>query len=105
MTVDTPSDDTDRNSSMPLTVLTASSILSVISVSICSGEAPAWRVVMRMVGKSTFGNRSTPSWKNENPPMTVSVRMSTDANTGRLTERLASHCMTRLQEGRDDRTR
>ena len=35
-----PSDEIERSSSMPLMVLTASSILSVISVSICSGAAP-----------------------------------------------------------------
>ena len=40
MTCETPSDEIERSSSMPLIVLTASSILSVISVSICSGAAP-----------------------------------------------------------------
>ena len=40
MTCEMPSDEIDRRSSMPLIVLTASSILSVISVSICSGAAP-----------------------------------------------------------------
>ena len=42
MTCETPSDEIERSSSMPLMVLTASSILSVISVSICSGAAPGW---------------------------------------------------------------
>ena len=36
---------------MPLMVLTASSILSVTSVSTCSGAAPGRRVVTRMVGE------------------------------------------------------
>ena len=45
MTCDTPSDEVDRSSSMPLIVLTASSILSVTSVSICSGAAPGCTVV------------------------------------------------------------
>ncbi len=58
-----PSDDVDRSSSMPLTVLTASSILSVISVSISSGAEPGWRVVTVTIGKSTLGKRSTPSFK------------------------------------------
>ena len=56
ITIDTPSDDVERSSSMPLIVLTASSILSVTSVSICSGAAPGWTVVTTTVGKSTFGN-------------------------------------------------
>ena len=40
MTCETPSDELERSSSMPLMVLTAPSILSVISVSTSSGEAP-----------------------------------------------------------------
>src|SRR5262249_30302122 len=96
MTCEIPSDETDRSSSMPLIVLTASSILSVISVSICSGAAPGCTVVTSTVGKSTFGKRSTPRRVNENAPMTVSERMSTVAKTGRLTQSAASHCMTGL---------
>ena len=61
-TCEMPSDEIDRNSSMPLTVLTASSILSVISVSISSGAEPGWRVVTVIIGKSTLGKRSTPSF-------------------------------------------
>ncbi|CAN5859725.1 hypothetical protein BH24ACI4_BH24ACI4_10890 [soil metagenome] len=92
-TCETPSDDMDRSSSIPLIVLTASSILSVISLSISSGAAPGSRVVTITVGKSTFGKRSTPSRPNETAPMTVSERMRTVAKTGRLTEMEASHCM------------
>jgi len=44
-TCDTPSDEIERSSSMPLIVLTAPSILSVISVSTSSGAAPGRRVV------------------------------------------------------------
>ena len=44
-TCEMPSDEVEVSSSMPLMVLTASSILSVISVSICSGAAPGRRVV------------------------------------------------------------
>jgi hypothetical protein len=38
---------------MPLIVLTASSTLSVTSLSTCSGAAPGSRVVTVTVGKST----------------------------------------------------
>src|SRR5213078_803514 len=86
-------DEVDRSSSMPLIVLTPSSILSLISVSICSGAPPGCTVVMRIVGKSTFGKRSTPSRVNENAPITVSDRIRTVAKTGRLTQRAASHCI------------
>ena len=93
MTVETPSDEVERSSSMPLIVLTASSILSEISVSTSSGAAPGSRVVTTTVGKSTFGKRSRPSRENENAPMTVSARIRTLAKTGRLTEIAANHCM------------
>src|SRR6185295_16066031 len=93
-TTDTPSDEVERSSSIPLIVLTASSILSEISVSISSGAAPGRRVVTTTVGKSTFGKRSRPRRENENAPITVSARMRTLAKTGRLTEIAANHCMT-----------
>ena len=44
-TCETPSDEFEVSVSMPLMVLTASSTLSVTSVSICSGAAPGRRVV------------------------------------------------------------
>jgi hypothetical protein len=62
-TCDTPSTEAERSSSMPLMVLTAASILSVISLSTSSGAAPGWMVVTVTTGKSTLGNRSRPSWK------------------------------------------
>src|SRR5687767_11107696 len=93
MTVETPSDDVERSSSIPLIVLTASSILSEISVSTSSGAAPGSLVVTTTVGKSTFGNRSRPRRVKENAPITVRARMRTLAKTGRLTEIAASHCM------------
>ena len=46
MTVETPSEEVERSSSIPLIVLTASSILSEISVSTSSGEAPGRRVTI-----------------------------------------------------------
>ena len=61
MTSETPSVEIERSSSMPLMVLTASSILSVTSVSTASGDAPGYGVTMVTSGKSTFGNWSTPS--------------------------------------------
>src|SRR5438874_12663778 len=93
MTCEIPSEEIDRSSSMPLIVLTPCSILSVTSVSICSGAAPGWTVVTTMVGISIFGKRSTPSFVNENAPMTVNERMRTVANTGRLTHSEANHCI------------
>src|SRR5262249_4940037 len=96
ITCETPSDEIERSSSMPLIVLTASSILSLTSVSICSGAAPGWIVVMTTVGKSTLGKRSTPSLVNEKAPITVSERMRTVAKTGRLTQSSANHCISHL---------
>ena len=60
-TCETPSTEVERSSSMPLIVLTAPSTLSVISVSISCGEAPGFTTVTVIVGRSIFGNRSTPS--------------------------------------------
>ena len=62
-TIEMPSDEIDWSSSMPLIVLTASSILSVTSVSISSGLAPTRTVVTVTRGKSTLGKRSTPRVK------------------------------------------
>ena len=93
VTCDTPSDEIDCNWSMPLMVLTASSILSVMSVSISSGAAPTRRVLMTMVGKSTFGKRSTPSCWYANQPTTTSDRTMTVAKIGRRTQSAASLCM------------
>ena len=94
MTCETPSDEFERSSSIPLIVLTASSILSVTSVSTSSGAAPGSLVTTTTVGKSTFGNRSSPSFVKANAPTTVSERVMTVAKTGRRTEIEASHCMT-----------
>ena len=92
-TCETPSTDVERNSSMPLIVLTAASTLSVTSVSISRGLAPWLTTVTVIVGKSIFGNRSTPSVENENTPTTVSDRINIVANTGRRTQISASFCM------------
>ncbi len=60
ITRDAPSVEIDDSSSSPATVLTAASILSVMSVSTDAGAAPGWMVVMVTSGKSTLGNLSTP---------------------------------------------
>ncbi len=61
-TCEMPSDEIDRNSSIPLIVLTASSILSVICVSMSSGAEPVSMVVTVTIGKSILGKRSRPSF-------------------------------------------
>src|SRR5688572_2777280 len=94
-----PSAEFELSWSMPLIVLTASSTLSVTSLSTCSGAAPGRRVVTVTVGKSTCGSRSIPSWPKANAPTTTSERISTDAKTGRRTQSSASHCMTHLLRG------
>jgi hypothetical protein len=65
MTCDWPSTEDDRSASMPLIVLTAPSIFLVISVSICSGDAPGLVTDTDTVGTSMFGSRSTPRPMNE----------------------------------------
>ena len=78
---------------MPLMVLTAASILSVTSVSISRGLAPGLTTVIVIVGKSIFGNRSTPSEKNEKIPTTVRDSINIVAKTGRRTHISANFCM------------
>ncbi len=58
MTCETPSVEIERSSSMPLMVLTASSILSDTSVSTSSGAAPGSAVTTCTIGRSTLGKRS-----------------------------------------------
>src|SRR5690606_7627197 len=98
-TRDAPSIEDERSSSIPLMVLTASSTFSVISVSISSGDAPGLITVTVSVGKSIFGNRSTPRLMNENAPTTTSERISIVAKTGRLTQISANHCIDFLVQG------
>ena len=61
MTSETPGPDTERSSSMPSTVLIASSMRWETSTSVSSGEAPGSCVRTITVGRSTAGKRSTPS--------------------------------------------
>ena len=60
ITTEVPGPEIDRSSSIPSTVLTASSIRLEISVSTSSVEAPGSWVRIETVGRSTEGNRSTP---------------------------------------------
>src|SRR5262245_26467291 len=85
-TWDWPSIVDERSSSSPLMVLTTSSIGLVIWLSISSGEAPSSRVVMVMVGRSTLGKMSTPSWTNEASPSTTRVAITMVVKTGRRTK-------------------
>src|SRR5881275_3157214 len=93
-TCETPSTEVERNSSMPLMVLTAASTLSVTSVSISRGLAPGLTTVTVMVGRSIFGKRSTPNVVTEKSPTTVSDRINIVANTGRRTQISANFCMS-----------
>jgi len=61
-TIETPSAERDRSSSMPLVVFTASSMRLVTWVSTSSGDAPRRVVVMVTTGMSTLGYKSTPSF-------------------------------------------
>ena len=61
MTIELPAPEIERSSSMPSTVLTASSIRWLIRTSTSSGEAPGSCVRMTTVGRSIDGKRSTPS--------------------------------------------
>ena len=54
-------EETERSSSMPSTVLTASSIIWETSDSVSSVEEPGRVVRTETVGRSTDGKRSTPS--------------------------------------------
>ena len=83
----------ERSSSIPLMVLTASSILSATSISTSREEAPGTTVVMATVGNSTLGKRSTPRLAYPAMPSTTITSIITVAKMGRLTLILASHCM------------
>ncbi len=83
VTTETPSEVVDRSSSMPETVLMASSIGLVTDDSISSTLAPCRTVTTETTGNSTFGKRSTPSSPYENRPSTTGMATSTQVKTGR----------------------
>src|ERR1041385_4690688 len=89
-----PWPDTDRNSLMPSTVLTTSSIGWAMSDSTSSGDAPGKLTRTETVGRSTEGKRSTPSLKNPAVPMTTSDNTIIDAKTGRRIQISANFCIT-----------
>ena len=60
---DEPCPEIERNSCMPSTVLTTSSIFCETSLSTSSGEPPGKFVRTLTVGRSTEGKRSTPNRK------------------------------------------
>jgi hypothetical protein len=82
-TVETPSRVVERSSSMPETVLTASSTGLVTDDSTSSTLAPRSVVVTTTTGTSTFGNNSTPSRAYDARPSTTGPMTSMVVNTGR----------------------
>ncbi len=86
-TSEMPSLVVDRSSSMPETVLMISSIGLVTLVSISSTLAPLSVVVTTTIGKSTLGNRSTPSRLRPTSPSTIGAETSITVKTGRLMQR------------------
>jgi len=91
ITRETPSSVVERISSIPLTVLTASSMGLVTRASVSSGAAPGRNVVTITVGTSTLGKRSTPSRMYENHPSTTSTPTNIVAKTGRRTHKSAKN--------------
>ena len=79
VTFERPDEEEERISSMPGTVLTAPSMMSVISVSISCGAAPVLEVEMETVGISIFREAVNAKRKERDPPMTVRMRMMTVA--------------------------
>ena len=82
-TCEMPSLVVERSSSMPETVLMISSIGLVTLVSISSTLAPLSVVVTVTTGKSTLGNRSTPSRRYDASPSTIGAETSITVKIGR----------------------
>ena len=80
----------DVSSSIPETLLSASSTGSTTELAISSGLAPGRLRDTLTVAGSAFGNKSTPSVRKENTPSTTSDITSIVANTGRRTQSSAS---------------
>src|ERR1041385_7724493 len=94
ITIAVPCPETERSSLMPSTVLTTSSIGCAMSDSTSSGAAPGRLTRTETVGRSTEGNRSTPSLKNPAVPITTSDNTIIDAKTGRRIQISANFCIT-----------
>ena len=84
----------------PLIVFTASSITSVTSTSMTSGEAPTSFVVMFTIGKSTLGKRSRARRGKATSPNTMSASATMVMNTGRLMDISGSLIVTYHCTGR-----
>ena len=85
VTREPPWSELARSSSMPLIVLTASSMRLVIVVSISSALAPGRFACTETTGASVFGIRSRPSDSYDTAPRTMSAAVIMMANTGRVT--------------------
>src|SRR6185369_10105179 len=93
ITIAVPCPETERNSLMPSTVLTTSSIGCATSDSTSSGAAPGRLTRTETVGRSTEGKRSTPSLKKPAAPTTTSDRTIMVAKTGRRMQISANFCI------------
>ena len=102
MTIDIPSELTERIASTPETVLITSSIGLVTEVSISSALAPGSVVVTAQTGKSTLGNRSTPSRKYDKIPSTTGEATSTQVKTGRRMQMSEMLIVTQSSSVRSD---
>lgn len=98
MTIELPAPEIDRSSSIPSTVFTSSSMISVIAASVSSGDAPGRLVRTLTVGRSTDGSRSTPRLKYPAAPTTHIERMSIAAKIGRWIHTSASFRMASSRE-------
>ena len=100
--IDWPGADTERSSLMPSTRLTTSSRTSESWLSTSSTEPPGRVVRTITFGRSTDGNRSTPSRMNDAPPTTTSAMTSIVAKTGRRMQMAAraAHDYSRDGDGR-----
>jgi hypothetical protein len=84
VTRELPWSEEARSSSMPLIVLTASSMRLVICVSISSALAPGRLACTDTTAASVFGIRSRPSDSYDTAPSTMSARVIMMAKTGTL---------------------
>src|ERR1051326_1024392 len=92
ITIAVPCPETERSSLMPSTVFTTSSIGCATSDSTSSGAAPGRLTRTETVGRSTDGNRSTPSLKKPAAPTTTSDSTIMVAKTGRRMQISANFC-------------
>src|SRR5215831_20249578 len=99
ITIAVPGPQIERSSLIPWIVLICSSSRWASWVSVSSIEAPGSSTRTLTVGRSTAGNRSTPSRIQLAAPTTTKAMTSMVANTGRLMQTSASFCMALLGHG------